>query len=291
MLHKIVRTMVFLYQGLSFKPFKGFLKSIHGFYKSYYSNQKVTATIDGITYELDPNEMIDSRLLYNGCFEPATCKAINVLCKKGMTVFDIGANVGCHTLRLAKLVGPEGKVFAFEPMEWAFSKLKRNVELNNFSNLTLEKIALSNENAEKQEVHFACSWPLSGVEISKLHPVHSGYRMKDVVDFLRFDDYIEKLGINRIDLIKLDVDGYEFKIIQGAIETLKLYKPVLIIELGIYSLNEAGDKIEDLVSLLSRLEYKFYSEGYFKLYPSTEMMINSIPDRATINVIVSTCDL
>jgi FkbM family methyltransferase len=283
--------MVFLYQRLPFKPFKGFLKSLHGFYKNYYSNQKVTATIDGITYELDPNEMIDSRLLYNGCFEPATCKAINVLCKKGMAVFDIGANVGPHTLRFAKLAGEEGLVVAFEPMSWAFSKLKRNVELNNYNNVVLEKIALSNKNAFDQEVNFACRWPLSGIDKSQLHPLHHGHIMKDRVDILTLDEYVKKKSVSSIDLVKLDVDGYEYKIIQGALEMLKQHKPIIIMELCDYTLKEIGDNVTDLVSQLSSLGYKFYSEEDMKLFYSTDELLNSIPNSSTINVILSINEL
>ena len=87
------------------------------------------------------------------------------------------------------------------------------------------------------------------------------------------------------------VDGYEFKVIRGAVETLKLYKPPIVMELGVYTLEEVGNNIMDLVSLLLDLGYKFYSTETMKMFPSINIMINSIPNEATINVILSIDDL
>lgn len=102
--------------------------------------QIVFTTINGIKYELDLNQAIDSSIYYCGCWEPETTAIIEKYVGQGMTVFDIGANIGAHSLTFAKLVGQSGKVIAFEPMSWAFQKLKHHIiELNNFNNVVLEK--------------------------------------------------------------------------------------------------------------------------------------------------------
>jgi len=285
-MNRLTKVIISLCRRLPFKTLERFLVKIYTLYKSFKKIRTVIATIDGITYELDLDELMDSLIYFEGSFEPYTTGAINKLCKEGMTVIDIGANIGCHTLLFAKLVGPRGKVIAFEPMSWAFSKLIRNIELNNFDNIILEKTALSNENNKNQEVNFSCSWPISGIVDFKRYLAHQAHIMKDVVDFITLDDYVSKKGISKIDLIKLDVDGYEFKVIRGALETLKLYNPIIIMELAVYTLKEMGDKVTDLVSLLSDLGYKFYSEKDMKRFPSTDTMINSIPKEASINVVL-----
>jgi FkbM family methyltransferase len=285
-MNRLTKVIISLCRRLPFKTLERFLVKIYTLYKSFKKIRTVIATIDGITYELDLDELMDSVIYFEGSFEPDTTGVINKLCKEGMTVIDIGANIGCHTLRFAKLVGPRGKVIAFEPMSWAFSKLIRNIELNNFDNIVLEKTALSNENNENQEVNFPCSWPISGIVDFKRYLAHQAHIMKDVVDFITLDDYVSKKGMSKIDLIKLDVDGYEFKVIRGALETLKLYNPIIIMELAVYTLKEMGDKVTDLVSLLSDLGYKFYSEKDMKRFPSTDIMINSIPKEASINVVL-----
>ena len=193
--------------------------------------------------------------------------------------------MGCHTFRFAKLVGSKGKVIAFEPISRAFTKLKRNMELNNFNNLTIEKIALSNENKDNQSVEFRVSWPLKG----KKHKTKDV--VEDIINFVTLDEYIKKNSIIKIDMIKLDVDGYEFKVIEGAIETLKLHKPIIIMELGPFNLEKVSDNITDLVSLLQNIGYKFYSEKDMKMYSNTDEMLKTIPKGSTINVILSTNNL
>lgn len=290
-MHRLTKVITSLCRRLLFKTLERFLVKMYTLYKSIKKIKTVIATIDGITYELDLDELMDSLIYFEGNVEPDTARAINKLCKKDMTVIDIGANIGCHTLRFAKLVGPRGKVIAFEPMSWAFSKLTRNIELNHFDNIILEKTALSNENKENQEVNFPCSWPISGIDDFKRYLAHQGNIMKDVVDFITLDDYVSKKGMSKIDLIKLDVDGYELKVIRGALETLKSHNPIIIMELCVYTLKDIGDKIRDLVSLLSDLGYKFYSEKDMKRFTSTNTMINSIPKEASINVILHMDDL
>lgn len=259
-MRRLIKISVAFYRRLPFKPFKAVLKKVYSFYRSINRNGSVVAKVDGIIYELDLNEQIDSAIYYDGYFEKYTTNAINNLCKKGMTVLDIGANIGCHTFRFAKLVGSTGKVIAFEPTSWAFQKLKRNMELNDFTNVVLENIALSNENKDDQEVRFFSSWPLHPSSYDKIHSIHGGLDMRDVVRFVTLDDYVKRYGIKKIDFIKLDVDGYEYKVIQGAIETLKLHKPTMIIELVEYTHKEVGDNIFEMVSLLSDLGYNFYFE-------------------------------
>ncbi len=292
-MRRLLRVIARWYMGLGCRPLKRLVAQLYSFVSSVRRRRTVIATIDGITYELDLNENIDSAIYYAGCFEPYVTRAIENLCREGMTVLDIGANVGCHTLRLAKLVGPSGKVIAFEPAPGALSKLRRNVELNDFRNIVIEPLALSNENRENQEVTLSCSWPISsaGIDASRLHPLHHGYMTRVTVDFVTLDHYVESQGITTIDLIKLDVDGYELRVIQGGANTLRACKPIILMELQPWGLAEIGDNAEDLVSLLLELGYKFYSEKTMKPFPSTDTMIQSALRGGVDNVVLSTTEL
>jgi len=75
-------------------------------------------------------EGIDFSIYLLGAFERSTVRALQKLVIPGSVVFDIGANIGAHTLGLARSVGPAGRVFAIEPSDFAFAKLKRNLALN-----------------------------------------------------------------------------------------------------------------------------------------------------------------
>jgi FkbM family methyltransferase len=248
------------------------------------SNRVVIATIEGITYELALEELIDKSIYYSGCFESTTTDAIRRLCKPGMVILDVGANVGCHALRMAQLVGRTGRVIAFEPMPWANGKIRKNLSLNHLGNVTVENFGLSDE-ACTARVHFRSSWKTIG-EKRGGEAVESTRTCS--VDFVRVDDYLVRHAIGRVDLVKLDVDGYEFKVLRGAANLLTAHKPVIVIELGAYSLRAVGDRIEDMVAFLAERGYRFYRETDLSPYSSFEEMLKSIPADGTINAVAST---
>ena len=93
-------------------------------------NKIVTCRRNGIVWELDLTQGIDFSIYLFGAFEPEIVRYASRIIKPGAKVIDIGANIGAHTLPLAHLVGPSGAVFAFEPTDYAFEKLLRNIHLN-----------------------------------------------------------------------------------------------------------------------------------------------------------------
>ncbi len=253
------------------------LRGIYGAYRVNNPNRFVSAEIDGIKYNLDLNEEIDNSIYYQGCFEPMTVNLIRRYVKTGMTIIDIGANVGCHTLQFAKLVGHKGRVIAFEPTSYARKKLEQNIKLNKFTNIRVEKIALSNKARKKQRVHFQSSYPLDGVR----------QYGEDIVDFLTLDEYVIKNKVNLVDFIKMDVDGHEYKIILGGLRTIRQHKPIIIMELGIDTLKKAGDDINDLINTLSDIGYGFYSDKNLSEFKDKKSLIEAIPriKDGTINVL------
>ncbi len=233
--------------------------------------------VDGITYQLNLNEMIDFSIYYFGCYKKNTYDAIRKLCQKGMVALDIGANIGAYTFKMAQLVGETGRVIAIEPMKWAFNKLKQNMRLNNFQNLIIEKIALSNE-SKKELTHFKSSWLKSGTSDERS-------KKKEIIQFSSLDEYLKNTGIDKVQFIKLDVDGYEFNVLQGAIKTLRRDKPKIILELGIETAARMNISVTEIISFLLDLDYKFYSIKTFKKFPNIITIINSIP--ATLDIIAS----
>ena len=87
----------------------------------------VQVTRDGLRYDLDLSQAIDFTIFLLGRFEASTVAALRRYVKPGATVLDIGANIGSHTLQLARLVGPSGRVLSFEPTDFAFGKLRKNL--------------------------------------------------------------------------------------------------------------------------------------------------------------------
>lgn len=268
-----------LYRALPIKLH--FLRSLYFKIREFRDRHRVVVkTIDGINYNLCLNEFIDSDIYYYGCFEEDTTRAIKGLVRPGMTVLDIGANMGAHTLSMAKIAGPEGRVIAFEPMAWAQEKLRTNIGLNSFTNIVVEKVALSNKTTT-EPASFRTSW-------DKFDSASSGIVPEEGITFDTLDNYVENHNLPALDFIKLDVDGFEFKVLEGAIKTLKQFKPMLLMELGNWTLEAHGDTLQSLIRLLESIEYEFFRESDLVALPDFDAIMCEFPNSETwtINVVV-----
>jgi len=225
-------------------PFKS-LRSIY--YRTFCAmvrNRTVQASIDGINYKLDLGEIIDVGIYLNR-YEPDITAAIEKYCRPGFTVLDIGANIGAHTLRIASVVGESGRVFAFEPTNYAYQKLLHNISLNQFENITPIQIVLSDKNLLRQSIHFRSSWPTKG------NPVEQ----ESIVDFIKLDDWCKRENLEHVDLIKLDVDGNEYSVIKGAKSLLIRQHPLILME--VWGLNFSNE-LKNPFILLKELGYRFF---------------------------------
>lgn len=275
-------------------PIKPFSKTMGRLYSDYINSGNdrslVIKQIDGINYELDLREVIDYAMFTSGSREPNTSRALKLLCKSGDVALDIGANVGSHALPMASFVGKEGKVYAFEPVPWAMNRIKRNLDLNDIENMVLEQIALS-DTTEEVEMKFRASFKIgskSGVGAEgKIDDSWWGECEQVKVSLQTLDNYVSTHQINRIDLIKLDVDGFEGKVIRGAIETLKQFKPIIIMEVAPAWTEMRGDNIKDILGQLEEIGYRFYKESNFDPIMNLAAMIDALPPEGGFNVLAS----
>lgn len=175
------------------------------------------------------------------------------LLKPGMTVVDIGANVGHYSLIAARMVGDSGRVFSFEPDPHNFDLLSRNIELNGFTNVTALNMAVS-EKKGSLTLHLD-KYNLGG------HSLSAGNVLIDDgtvdVDTVSLDEYFENEAGEWVDVIKMDTQGAEGLIVEGAWRVLKDADPVLLMELWPYGLRNAGYDPATLVANLERLGFSF----------------------------------
>jgi FkbM family methyltransferase len=142
----------------------------------------------------------------------------------GMVALDIGANVGMYTLRMSDLVGPTGRVIAFEPIQETFNLLARNVSRARHKNITLVNAAVSDQAR------------LVSMEIPNLAEGSSNFYMAHITDETGTGPTVLSLAIDglslqsKIDLIKMDVEGHELAALQGMQGLLARDLPTLIIE-------------------------------------------------------------
>jgi FkbM family methyltransferase len=293
---KLVASTVKVYKRMPMKISSPLLSKMYfTFLNSGENRSIVTKMIEGVNYELDLKEVIDSAMYYEGTREPGTSHALKTLCKRGDVVLDVGANVGSHSLPLASHVGEDGRVYAFEPVPWAIKKLKRNLALNKFNNLTIESIALSDIEENEVEMEFRASFKVGSKSgVGQDGKIDNGWwseceRVK--VRMATLDSYVKSHQINRLDLIKLDVDGFEGKVIRGALGALKRFQPVLIMEIAPAWTEMRGDSIADIIHELDQLGYKFYKEENFERIHDLSQLVKKLPPAGGFNVVASVRDL
>ncbi len=241
--HIVLRYLTKLYRAIPQGRVRAVLFSV---FCVLVRRRKTISTIRGITYDLDLSEVVDLSL-YLDQYEQRTISTLRRYVQPGWTVLDIGANIGALTLPLAGLVGSSGTVFAFEPTDFAYPKLLRNVSLNAYANIRAVKLALSNENAAQQRISFRATWPTNGKPA-----------VKDCyVDFRRLDDWLREFQVLHVDLIKLDVDGYEYMVLDGAREMLAQSRPILAMEANICHFATDG---RNPLKLLGSIGYRFFDD-------------------------------
>ena len=243
-------------------PFRFLRKLYYQLFLALVNGKKVTKQIDGSIYQLDLGEKIDVAL-FLGEFEKDLVGAIKQHCKPGMTVFDIGANIGAHALLFSKLVGERGHVYGFEPTEYAFKKLLANIQLNSRENISIYNLACSDRLAQENGVDFTSSWCTDGTR--KDYPC--------TVFFEPLDHWIQDKEIESIDVLKLDVDGNEFSVLMGSKDTLKKYKPVIFLE--VWGPNFKNDE-RNPFHFLEKEGYRFYSLDQATQYESARSLASLV---------------
>ena len=188
-------------------------------------------TIKAVTFRgqsfkllLNPaNGFLDTYIFSVGIYEDYILDLIHNNIPRGGVFFDVGANIGLHSVFAAKcLQGSTGRVYAFEPVPSLREQLQASLALNNLSNVKVFPYALGDSNASS-EIYFSnCNMGHSTLMPSS-----------DVNQVLRVE--IKKLdcefeSLDRLDLMKIDVEGYEYSVLVGAGKTIQKYRPVILLE-------------------------------------------------------------
>ena len=240
----------------------------------------------GVRWCLDLEEGIDFSIYLLGAFEKSTAATLRKLVNPGDTVLDIGANIGAHTLGLAKSVGSAGKVYAFEPADFAFQKLLRNLALNpELERRTQASQVMLGSGADKPLAGVYASWPLETVD--SVHPKHRGrFVSTQGANADTLDGFVEREKIARINLIKMDVDGNELPVLQGGRGMLSKHRPIIVMEMSPYVHAEEQHSFAEMIELLRELEYKIEDAANRKSLPLDATALERlIPDGAGINVV------
>jgi FkbM family methyltransferase len=194
-----------------------------------------------------------------GSFEPNEFALLDRILKPGMVFVDVGANDGYFSIFAAKRVGTQGRVLAFEPSSRERAHLFRNLRLNGITNVTVLPLALGNSEGV--------------VELKLADGLHTGHNTlgkfvhEDVhpwfsedVEIRTLDSLCENLKVDRVDVIKIDVEGGEAGVTAGARHTLAKFQPILLLELNDRGLRAQGQSASELLRTLRvDLDYEILS--------------------------------
>lgn len=247
-------------------------------------------------WELDLREVIDFMIYLSGSFEASLGRFIRNNVEEGGVAMDIGANIGAHTLQMARNVGASGKVYAVEATAYAHAKLLTNIGLNPTIKDRVDAIHCLIESGAPQSEGMAAetlihsSWPFETE--TERHPSHQGV-FKSVGEAQRssLDALVAAKNITRLDLVKLDVDGHEWDVLSGGVQTLETMRPAILMEVA-PDYHDPSDTrgFYNIHNFLTRLGYRFYDFKGKQLPEVAEELAATIPGGASINVVALTKD-
>ena len=204
---------------------------------------------------LDPDDFISRVILENGVWEPGTWAAVRRHLASGATFVDVGAHIGYYSLKAALLVGPAGHVIAVEPNPDTVHELRDNIQASRASVIRVEPVACSDEEGTLEL--FAA--PRANTGQASLSQANASQRGQAVAAYRvrasTLDAIVKEGGVSRVDVVKIDVEGAEFIVLKGALETLARYHPVVMVELIERQLRSMGTSSAEVVGLLTAHGY------------------------------------
>lgn len=191
--------------------------------------REITVDIGGITHRIaSDDDYLDH---VGGSFEPDTVRLLRSVGTGARTILDIGANIGCTTLLFSAMAS---SVHAFEPSTSTFGYLRRNVAASGRTNVQLHNLGLGDAPMHST-LTFAAS-NRSGGFVSQQTQASSGHVVESI-EVAVLDTLAESQGIADVDLVKIDVEGFEAHVLRGATRLLEQSRPVVMLELNHWCLN------------------------------------------------------
>ena len=206
---------------------------------------------NGCFMYVDPSEHIQQSIFWYGYYEKEAVLTWETLAGSESTVVDIGANTGYYSI----IAAPRARhVYAFEPSAHSLESLRKNILLNQFSNVFIHSYAVSDETS-KATLYLSDknNTGMSGLTIPENF---SG--VTEIIQTIRLDDWAISNSIPRIDLIKIDVEGAEMKVLSGMKELIEKYHPAVFIEVMNDLLMKFGAGAGDVYQYFSGFNYTGY---------------------------------
>lgn len=223
--------------------------------------REICVAKDGIAFIAQPAVPLGWHIAFFGTYEPELREIFRSVLPVGGVAVDVGANVGWHTLLMAKLVGKSGRVIAAEANPSVRMRLVENLSINRFRNTDVIPYAISDIQGT---VEFF--GPEAGDASSGDGHVVINAATNEQFSLLRVEtrpiDILDAIAqIQRLDLIKIDVEGYEWPVLLGAEQTIKKFRPHIIFEFNLDYISRGAGTIQLFTEFFQRHRYRLFAIG------------------------------
>ena len=224
----------------------------------------IVRLVNGMSIEVDKRDLVGDHIAYWGAWEKDAVAFVRHYLKPGMVVIDAGTHVGQYSMISSRCVGPSGQVHGFEPHPGLFNVFQRNIKRSDCRNVVSQQLALG-KRAEERLLYPSAVNNLGATSFVPAGP-ECGNPLS--VTVIRLDDYVAEHAIEGVDFIKVDVEGAELELLEGAEKTLnENYNIVLMIEFYALNATRFGYTIQVLEHKLRRAGFHLFSINGHGLAP------------------------
>jgi len=232
----------------------------------YQPNTRRPAERNGMRFNLNVSDYIEHYSYFG--FYDNEFESLMALGQGKKSVFDIGSNIGFVALNLSAQLAEGGKLYAFEPDPTNFSSLQANVALNPEAPVIIENKGLGNEEGQLKLV---VDTPENRGGNRIVKDAQSDFTL---VDITTLDLYCSRNSIETIDMIKIDVEGFEMNVLKGGQQMISTHKPELFIEINDVHLRLQHNSAEEVIRFLEQYYSKIYDAGTNEPVDSTQDFSN-----------------
>jgi FkbM family methyltransferase len=247
---------------------------------------QIATLVNGMPIEVDPRDIVGSEILAQGMWEAETAIFLLGWLRPGMTFVDAGAHVGQYSMLASGRLGAAGRVVAFEPHPVLRRVLRRNIRRAGCPNVTVSPLALGHASGRAELVLH----PSANYGGSSLRPDDAtAHHRRAPVRVIPLDDYLDRAGVARVDVLKLDVEGAELDVLEGAARTLAANpRIVLVVEFLRENPLRFGRTVEDLEARLRELGFLLFAltpDGPRRYQPVGERSVNVVAVRQLVTLL------
>ncbi|MCA6434171.1 MAG: FkbM family methyltransferase, partial [Cytophagales bacterium] len=218
--------------------------------------------------KLDRSKIMGASIYWTGFHEYRELLFLHDFLKSDMVLLDIGANIGEYSIFAAKRL-TQVKAVAFEPVPALRTMLEENIQLNQFTNVIVKPFGLSDE-VGSFPIYFVGENENEGQ--ATFFPGLLQNQRSVKAELKKLDDEWSHLSLDRLDFIKMDIEGSELKALQGGRATITRFRPLVMLEVSEVTYRAAGYSLEDVAEFFTALNYlPFVVNKMGKLVSSSTM--------------------